>query len=134
MRGKKDRADSRLRKTEIAAVIGVALLLGGAAVPIAANAADINYWSGALGENVHKSTNPDPKSLVGGGGWAVGQVRFWVNIAAGAGYSLGSAYADGGSRIDLNLPRYSPAYANCWWDLLNQTTSTTIGTTCFYKN
>lgn len=113
----------------------VAATLGVAAVPVAAHAAQANYWSGSTGENVVRQTG-SPKSLIGGGGWVVSTaVRLHVNNAAGAGYSLGNGYIDNTTaQLHISHPRYYPAYSNCWWDYLNGSSSTQIGLTCFTKD
>lgn len=136
---KSGKRPSPLGRGRVKATLGIAVVaavLGVAAAPIAAYAANYNYaTSVATAENVIRQT-ASGHSMKGAGGYVVSTgVRFHLNNAAGAGYSLGSTHSDNTNAIlSLGHPRYSPAYSNCWWDYIHGSSSTIIGTTCWYTS
>lgn len=116
----------------LAMAIAIGLMSG-----TAAHAAEKKHYYAGLKDSVptheyQRYRTTTPRSLVGGGGFAVSSwAKHWVINAAGAGYQLTTGWSTGGV-VNFSHPRYYPAYSSCYFDFTNNTDpNTKVGVRCW---
>lgn len=123
----------KLSPKQMIGIIVFAFVMGTTAIPIAANAAEVQYFRGATVGGELKSSGQ--ATMTGGSGWAstnqrtfyISNVYSWQGVIAGA-------QTSSGTKVSFSHPRTTGAFSGCHWGSTGLDGSTTVGMTCKYTN
>lgn len=118
------------RQKSKALILCLALMLGIVAVPVAANAAEVTYFSGAtIGET--RISSKQVSRLTGGKGWAVTWRKFQISNVYPWMSHAGGSWASQGNVATFTHSPVKDGFSGCVWGL-GFGDKTKVGMTCKY--
>lgn len=121
---------NRSRRRAKALVVCLALMLGIIAVPVAANAAEVTYFSGStIGET--RISSKQISRLTGGKGWAVTWRKFEISNVYSWQSHAGGSWASQGNVATFTHAPVTNGFSGCVWGL-GFGDKTKVGMTCKY--
>lgn len=124
------------RKLSLKQMIGIFLfasVMGTTAIPVAASAAEVQYFRGATVSG--KLISSKQATMTGGSGWATTNQRtFWISNVYRDQSLIAGAQTSSGTKVSFSHARTTGAFSGCHWGVTGQDGSTTVGMTCNYTN